>query len=185
MIFGVSETEISGLNILTRLNYMDERGRFSKLYSSEQLKRYGFFNGIAQVNFSQTNNIGTVRGLHYQTMPYSDTKIVACVRGAVWDVAVDIRESSPTFLQWHAEEISSSNNKMMVIPAGFAHGFQSLSNDVELVYLHSREYIPDMERTLSVSDPKLSIRWPLEISNLSARDFNCKFINGDFKGEYV
>lgn len=182
MKFQIEQTGLRDLQIITRGAHNDSRGTFSRLYSNELIDELGFTSGIAQINLSHTLIKGTVRGLHYQAMPYSETKVVACVRGSVWDVAVDIRESSPTFLKWHAEEISSSNKKMMLIPMGFAHGFQTLTDDVELIYLHSQDYVPHMERSINVHDPKLSIRWPLDVANLSERDLNSKFINYDFKG---
>ncbi len=183
MKFDIIKTGLNGLITITRMAVKDERGSFSRLYSDQLLDVIGFKNGISQINLSCTLKKGTVRGFHYQAMPYSDAKIVACVRGAVWDIAVDIRQNSPTFLKWHAEEISSVNNKMMLIPIGFAHGFQALTDDVELVYLHSKEHFPSMERSLSVLDPKLSIPWPLDVINLSKRDADSPFLNEDFKGE--
>ena len=184
MIFEFCETQLSQLMILTRGAAKDARGSFSRLYSDELLQLIGFNNGISQINISHTLKRGTVRGFHYQAMPYSDAKIVACIRGSVWDVAVDVRKNSPTFLQSHAEELSDTNLKMMVIPAGFAHGFQALTDDIELIYLHSSPHFQNMERSLNVLDPKLSISWPLSVVNLSKRDTECSFLTEDFIGEH-
>src|SRR5690606_4870438 len=113
---------------------------------------------------------GTVRGLHYQRSPYSETKLVTCTEGAVWDVVVDIREESPTFLHWHAEELSESNGRALLIPAGFAHGFQTLSDNVTLIYCHDVPYHASAESGLHPKDPMLNIPWPLTITAISSRD---------------
>lgn len=184
MKFDINQTPLQYLQVITRTAIKDPRGLFSRLYSSQLLCMIDFDTGISQINFSHTTKKGTARGFHYQAMPYSDAKIVACVRGAVWDVAVDVRKNSTTFLKWHAEELSAKNNKMMLIPPGFAHGFQALTDDVELIYLHSKPYLMNMERSLNIFDPKLSIPWPLHVVNLSGRDTDTSFINEDFEGEY-
>jgi dTDP-4-dehydrorhamnose 3,5-epimerase len=122
------------------------------------------------VNLSRTEAVGTIRGMHLQPDPHSESKLVRCLRGRVWDVAVDLRASSATFLAWHAEELSARNNKALLIPEGFAHGFQVLEKESELLYLHSEQYAPQLEDGISPLDPRLSILWPLEIAEMSDRD---------------
>jgi dTDP-4-dehydrorhamnose 3,5-epimerase len=123
-----------------------------------------------------------VRGLHFQYPPCEETKVVSCIQGSIFDVAVDIRRSSPTFLHWHAEVLSSDNMKSLLIPEGFAHGFQTLSEDCILIYLHTAFYAPEAEGGMNVKDPRLSISWPLPISGLSVRDSNCPYIDYSFEG---
>jgi dTDP-4-dehydrorhamnose 3,5-epimerase len=123
-----------------------------------------------------------VRGLHFQYPPCEETKVVSCMQGSIFDVAVDIRRSSPTFLHWHAEVLSSDNMKSLLIPEGFAHGFQTLSEDCILIYLHTASYAPEAEGGMNVKDPRLSISWPLQISGLSDRDSNCPYIDDSFEG---
>jgi dTDP-4-dehydrorhamnose 3,5-epimerase len=123
-----------------------------------------------------------VRGLHYQRAPYAEMKLVSCTRGAVWDVAVDLRAGSPTFLRWHAERLSADEGTALLVPEGCAHGFQALVDDVELVYCHSAAYVLEAEGGLHAQDPRLAIDWPLPVEGLSARDASHPPIGGDFRG---
>ena len=123
-----------------------------------------------QVNHTLTAKRGTVRGLHFQCPPYAETKLVNCLRGEVFDVAVDLRQGSPTFLQWHAEILTANNHKTLLIPEGFAHGFQTLTEDCELLYFHTAAYQPSAEGGLNAQDPRLDIDWPTTVTELSARD---------------
>src|SRR3954471_20029197 len=133
----VSDLPLRGLKLVERERREDARGFLSRLFDAGELAQAGWTGGIAQVNHTKTTGSGTVRGMHFQLPPHADTKLVSCLRGEVWDVAVDLRAESPTFMHWHAERLSASNGRAMLIPAGFAHGFQSLEDDVELVYCHS------------------------------------------------
>jgi dTDP-4-dehydrorhamnose 3,5-epimerase len=135
-----------------------------------------------QINQSRTAVIGAVRGLHYQRLPHPEMKFVRCLKGRVWDVAVDLRHKSPTFLGWHAEELTPNNLRMMVIPEGFAHGFQVLEPESELLYLHTDFYSPKTEGGLRYDDPHLAIDWPLEVTDLSSRDAAHPLIHSDFSG---
>jgi dTDP-4-dehydrorhamnose 3,5-epimerase len=137
---------------------------------------------IKQINHTGTKQAGTIRGMHFQHAPHAEIKIVSCLKGKVFDVAVDLRANSPTFLQWFATELSAENHHSLYIPEGFAHGFQTLTNDCELVYLHTAEYSPNHESALNPLDPKLAITWPDLISEISARDQNHPMINSHFKG---
>lgn len=137
---------------------------------------------IVQINHTLTRLKGTVRGMHYQLPPYAEIKMVSCLHGEVFDVAVDLRKGSPTFLQWRGEVLSAANRRSLLIPEGFAHGFQALSGDCELVYLHTASHRPDAEGGLNVMDPALAIAWPLAIGEVSERDGNHKLIEKDFQG---
>jgi dTDP-4-dehydrorhamnose 3,5-epimerase len=135
-----------------------------------------------QINYSQTETVGTIRGLHYQIPPYAEMKLVRCLRGRVWDVAVDLREGSPTFLHWHAEELSRKNTRMLVIPEGCAHGFQVLEKGSEMLYLHTSLFEKSAESAVRYDDPALSIPWPLAVTDISERDRNHPIINKLFTG---
>ena len=137
---------------------------------------------ILQINYSKTDTVGAVRGMHFQHPPYSEMKFVRCLKGKVWDVAVDLRAGSKTFLKWHAVELSRSNNLMMVIPEGFAHGFQSLEEESELLYLHTGFYNPEAEDGLNYGDPRININWPLPVTDLSSRDTRQVLIGRDYPG---
>jgi len=123
-----------------------------------------------------------VRGLHFQHPPYAEMKLIRCLRGRVWDVAVDLRADSPTFLEWHAEELSAKNGRMIVIPEGFAHGFQAIEPESELLYLHTEFYTPASEGGFRHDDSRLGIKWPLAVTELSARDSGHALIGNDFLG---
>ena len=177
---------IDGLYIVQNNSIKDERGSFCRYFCAEEFSRIGFNKSIVQINHSITKKKGTVRGFHFQKAPHTETKIVSCLRGRVFDVAIDIRMDSPTFLQWHAEELSENNNKSMYIPDGFAHGFQTLEDDCELLYLHSEFYNPGAEDSINVLDSKISIEWPLNITQISKRDSTQPMIDINiFKGVKV
>jgi len=178
--FEILPTRLEGLSVIQRRAIGDDRGFLSRLFCSEELALAGWSWPIRQINHTFTAAQGTVRGMHFQIPPKAEAKLVSCIRGAVWDVAVDVRKDSPTFLQWHAEELSASNLRVLLIPPGFAHGFQTIEPDSELVYLHSEAYAPACERGLNPQDPKLAIPWPLDISNISPRDLGHPMISGDF-----
>ena len=179
--FEFTSTPLSGLYRVARNPIKDQRGFFSRFFCAEEFAEIELDKPIVQMNHTRTIKKGAVRGLHFQKKPYTETKIVSCIRGKVFDVAVDIRKKSPTFLRWHAEELSENNHASLYIPGGFAHGFQALTDDCELLYLHSEFYRPEAEEALNVSDPRLSIDWPLEITEISDRDSGHDMIS-IFKG---
>jgi dTDP-4-dehydrorhamnose 3,5-epimerase len=183
MIF--SATPISGVWTAESEPHNDERGQFTRFFCSSTLAPILGPRKIAQVNFSRTLAVGTVRGLHYQNPPHAEMKFVRCVRGKIWDVAVDVRAGSASFLNWHAEELSPSNNKMMIISEGFAHGFQSLEADCEVLYLHTTTYVQTAEAGMRPTDPLLSVMWPLPLVNVSPRDKNRPLITQSFAGIVV
>jgi dTDP-4-dehydrorhamnose 3,5-epimerase len=180
--FDASRTPFSGLILLTRKRLADDRGHLSRLFDAEGLAAYGWLAGIAQVNETVTHKRGTVRGFHFQRPPVADAKLVTCLRGSVLDVVVDIRKGSPTFLQHFAVELSEANCASLLIPQGFAHGFQALSDDVQLLYAHSAPYQAASEGALNLADPRLSIAWPLPLANLSERDSSHAMLDAAFEG---
>lgn len=178
----VSDLPLAGLKRVQRRLLADERGVFARLFCAEELADAGWTMPVAQVNHSVTRARGTVRGLHYQHPPHVEMKLVSCVRGEVWDVAVDLRAGSPTFLRWHAERLAAAEGTALLIPAGFAHGFQALSDDAELIYCHSSPYVPAAETGLHVRDTRLAISWPLPLQGLSPRDAGFAWLTPAFEG---
>ncbi|MFX1594266.1 MAG: dTDP-4-dehydrorhamnose 3,5-epimerase family protein, partial [Promethearchaeota archaeon] len=125
---------------------------------------------------------GTIRGMHFQYPPKAEIKIVKCISGSVYDVAIDLRKDSSSFLKWHAEVLSDKNMKLLYIPEGFAHGFQTLENNTEICYFVTEFYYPEYEGGIVYNDPKINIKWPLEMTNISDKDREIKLLNDDFKG---
>lgn len=160
----------------------DPRGCLTRLFCEQELKVLLDSRHIAQINHSQTRQRGSVRGLHFQYSPYAEIKLITCLRGVVFDVAVDIRAGSPTFLQWFGLELSAENGEMILIPEGCAHGFQTLSDDAELLYLHTAPYSPESEGGLHYADPRLGIAWPLPLADISPRDQNHALLSAGFSG---
>ncbi len=180
--FAISNLPQAGLMLIERQRMGDSRGLLSRLFCAEELASAGWRQPIAQINHTYTVQRGTVRGMHYQTPPHTEMKLVSCIQGEIWDVAVDLRADSPTFLCWHAEVLSAANNRALLIPEGFAHGFQTLTNDVTLVYCHSAPHSPDAEGALNAQDPRLSIAWPLAITVISPKDAKHPLIQPKFEG---
>lgn len=175
-------TALHGLFQVLAEPFGDERGRFVRLYCEEELRTIGFTGRMVQANHSLTCRLGAVRGLHFQRPPRAEAKLVRCLRGRVLDVAVDLRKDSPTFLHWHAQPLSGEGMDALFIPAGFAHGFQALTPDCELLYLHSAFYSPGHEGGLRHDDPALKIAWPLPVGDVSDRDRNHPLLDGGFQG---
>ena len=178
----ISYLPLAGLKLITRHRLGDSRGSFSRLFCAEELATAGWTKPISQINHTVTPQVGTVRGMHFQHPPYSEMKMVMCLRGKVYDVAVDLRQGSPTLLSWHGEILSADNNKAMLIPEGFAHGFQALTDDVELLYCHSEFYAATFEGGVHPADPKLGIAWPMQIGMLSERDSGHFLLTNSFSG---
>jgi dTDP-4-dehydrorhamnose 3,5-epimerase len=173
---------LAGLKLVERQRLGDSRGFLSRLFCAEELAAAGWLKPVAQINHTYTARQGTVRGMHFQLPPHAEMKLVSCVRGEVWDVAVDLRAASSTFLQWHAERLSADNNRALLIPEGYAHGFQALTADVELLYCHSAAYASAAERGLHPLDARLGIVWPLPVTEISARDAAHPPIEAGFEG---
>lgn len=175
-------TAIAGVFVAQTNAFQDSRGAFARLYCETELAEAVAGRQIRQINHSRTAAVGAVRGMHFQFAPDAETKMVRCLKGRVWDVAVDLRKGSPTFLQHHAQELSPSNALMLVIPEGCAHGFQVLEPDSELLYLHTANYTPGAEGGVRFNDPVLNLLWPLQITDLSERDKKHPLLNKNFQG---
>lgn len=180
--FDILPTPIAGLHILKRKPIGDARGYLERLFCVNELQPVMAGKAIVQINHTMTAEIGTVRGMHFQYPPHAEVKIISCLHGEVFDVAVDIRRDSPTFLKWHGEILTADNHKTMVIPEGFAHGFQTLTEGCELLYFHTAVYQPDTEGGLNARDPNLTIQWPLPITEQSSRDLAHPIVTADFTG---
>lgn len=180
--FQIKNLKLNGLKKIKRLNLGDQRGFLSRIFCSEELRRAGWTKPVAQINFTYTKKLGTVRGMHFQYHPHAEMKLVSCLRGKVFDVALDLRKNSPTFLQWQSVILSSDNCDALLIPEGFAHGFQTLTADVEMLYLHSVAYAPKAEAGLNALDPRLGIEWPIQIEELYGRDASHALLADAFKG---
>lgn len=180
--FEIKETPLPGLSVIRRLYVSDARGSLSRFYCHEEFASIGLNRPIAQINHTQTFGAGTVRGMHFQHPPHAEAKLVSCLRGKIFDVAVDLRRGSATFLQWYGEELSADNHRSLLIPEGFAHGFQLLTDDCEMIYLHTAAYCKVAEGALNPADPRLAIGWPLPVANLSERDETQPFLDRNFQG---
>lgn len=180
--FNVTDLPLAGLKRVERQHRGDARGFLSRLFCAEELAEAGWRKPVAQINQTVTARRGAVRGMHFQHPPHAEMKLVTCLRGAIFDVAVDLRQGSPTFLRWHGEELSAENRRALLIPEAFAHGFQTLSDDCELIYVHSAPYNAEAEGGLSPRDPALAIAWPLAIAELSDRDDGHPPVGPAFKG---
>ncbi len=179
------ETNLKGLYIIDLETIQDDRGKFQRIFCMDEFNQIHHEKKIVQINHSLTKKKGAVRGLHFQYPPKAEIKIITCLSGSVFDVAVDIRKDSPTYLKWHGEILASENEKMIYIPEGFAHGFQTLNEDSELLYLHTEFYSPEHEGGIRFDDPKINVEWPLEITMVSNRDKQFKLLDKSFKGLYV
>lgn len=161
---------IPGLFLVDLQPNQDERGSFSRIYCQTEFKEIGLYRPWVQINYSKNTQGGTLRGLHFQYSPAGEDKLICCVRGRIFDVAVDLRAQSPTFLQWYGLELSAASPVLIFIPQGFAHGFQTLCDDCEVIYHHTEFYQPQLQSGIRYNDPTLKIIWPLPISCISSKD---------------
>lgn len=180
--FEFIDLPLSGLKLVENLLIKDDRGFFSRIFCYEEFLKAGWIKPIKQINHTLTEKSGTIRGLHFQNPPYTEMKLVKCLKGKIWDIVVDIRSGSDTFLQWHAEQLTEENHRSLLIPEGFAHGFQSLTNNVEILYLHTELYQPGAEGRINPADPILNINWPAETSYMSEQDSCAKMLDVNFRG---
>lgn len=182
MAFVRHATPLPGLSVLERPPHADARGVFRRLFCCEELGSLGWDHSVAQVNHSLTRDAGAVRGIHFQHPPHAEDKLVSCVAGAIWDVAVDLRRGSPTFMRWHAEVLSADSGRALLIPKGFGHGFQALTDDAAVVYVHSACYAPAAEGGVHPRDPVLAIPWPRTPGAMSRKDAERPFLDATFQG---
>jgi len=155
------ETSLPGVWIVDSDVFPDDRGTFVRAWIPDEFSARGLETGIAQCSLSSNHRRGTIRGMHYQAPPFEEVKVIRAVRGTVFDVAVDLRPGSPTFCRWVGVELSAANRRLLYIPQGFAHGYQTLSDDTELLYFVSAPYVPEHQRGVRWNDPALAIDWPL------------------------
>jgi dTDP-4-dehydrorhamnose 3,5-epimerase len=181
-LFDFVKTPLKDLYIIKANNIIDDRGFFYRVFCKNEFESIGHNNEIVQINYSRTIEKGTIRGIHFQYPPHVEKKIVSCINGTILDVAIDLRENSPTFLKWYALELSGDNQKKLLIPEGFGHGFQTLTNNCELIYLHTSFYESKSEGGINPQDPTININWPLKVTKISERDKNHPLINESFKG---
>ena len=180
MIF--EETPLLGAYLIQLTPFTDDRGWFARTFCKHEFAQIGHHKEWVQLNHSVSNKMGTLRGMHFQIPPFSEIKMVRCIVGTVWDVIVDIRENSNTFLKWYGVELSAENRKMIYIPEGFAHGFQTMTDDCQLIYHHSNFYTPGVESGLRFDDGLIDIQWQLPITEISERDKNHPYITKQFSG---
>ena len=180
MIF--TETKLAGSYIIEPEPRLDERGWFARYFCKEEFEKIGHTKEWVQMNHSFTNFKGSIRGMHFQVAPYKEIKMLRCIAGAVYDVIIDLRKDSATFLEWTGVELSAANRKMLYIPEGFAHGFQCLEDNCELTYHHSAFYQPGAEAGIRYNDPLINIEWPLPLTVISPRDEQHPLLDNNFKG---
>lgn len=179
------ETPLRGLYLIHHEILNDERGLFARTFCKEEFKKIGFEKEFVQFNHSFNLLEGTVRGMHFQNSPFSETKLIRCIQGKVFDVAVDIRKNSSTFLQYFGVELSAENMFSILIPEGFAHGFQTLVKDTSLIYHHTQFYTQNVDAGLRYDDIALGIKWQLPPTNVSPKDRTYKLIDNNFKGIFI
>jgi len=177
-----TSTGLSGSFIIDIFPVEDERGWFVRTFCKDEFAEIGHTKEWLQLNHSFTYDAGTIRGMHFQKPPFSEIKLIRCIAGKIFDVVVDLRKNSSTFLKWFGAELSAENKKMIYIPEGFAHGFQTLTNDCQLIYNHSQYYKPGVEGGIKYDDARIGIAWRLPPKNVSERDNNHPLLNKDFEG---
>ena len=180
--FNFTKTFLEGVFIVEPKPICDERGYFERYFCAQDFKEIGIHKPIVQINHSKTIGKGAVRGIHYQIPPFCETKIVRCLKGAIYDVAVDLRADSPTFLQYFGTELSEENGKYLAIPNGFGHAFQALSDETEILYLVTEYFNAEADRTLNALDSTINIKWQLEIGLMSQKDKNAPCVNQELNG---
>lgn len=178
----IADTPIADLHVIEGRILGDSRGTFARLFCEEALAPILNDRRIVQINRSITHAVGALRGMHFQHPPHAEMKFVRCLRGRVFDVAVDLRKGSRTFLSWHGIELSADASRMYAIPEGFAHGFQVLEEDSELLYLHTSAYAADAQGSVAYNDPRLAIAWPRAVTELSERDKSHPMLADHFQG---
>ena len=178
----IDKLSLEGAFVIESEPFIDDRGIFARVFCQHELQDILHGKNIVQINHSMTKQKGAIRGMHFQYPPKSEIKMVKCLHGSVFDVMIDLRQGSSTFLKWHGEILSAENMKMLYIPEGFAHGFQTLEENSELLYLHTEFYGPEHEGGVCYDDPAIGISWPLEVTDFSERDQTHPLLSNDFAG---
>ncbi|MUL38127.1 dTDP-4-dehydrorhamnose 3,5-epimerase [Gloeocapsopsis dulcis] len=180
-----SETSLKGAYIIDIEEKPDHRGFFARTYCAEEFAAHGLKATVAQCNLSFNHHKGTLRGMHYQVAPACETKLVRCIQGAIYDVIIDMRPESPTYLQHIGVELSAQNRRALYVPEMFAHGYQALTDGAEVVYQVGEFYTPGYERGLRYDDPVLGIDWPLPVSDISVKDAAWALLDSLLVGSYA
>jgi dTDP-4-dehydrorhamnose 3,5-epimerase len=181
----IEQTKIAHVVTINSEPFKDERGFLNRIFCQKELDTVRPGIVIAQINHTMTKTKGTIRGMHFQLPPHAELKIARCIKGRIFDVAVDLRKDSPTFLQWHGEILSAENMKALVIPEGCAHGFQSLEDDIEMLYFHTQIYLKQSEGAILYNEPRVNIQWPLDHATLSEKDMSYPALLNSYKGIVV
>ncbi len=168
MIF--TETKLKGAYVLEIKKLTDDRGFFGRSWCKSEMEEHGLNGNVVQANTSLSKKKGTIRGMHYQKHPHEETKLIRCTRGAVYDVIIDLREDSPTYMQWVGVELTEDNYKMVYVPENFAHGFLTLTDNAEVYYLVTNYYTPNAESGIRYNDPAFNIQWPSSVNIVSDKD---------------
>jgi dTDP-4-dehydrorhamnose 3,5-epimerase len=176
------ETSLKGAFLIELNPFTDNRGLFVRTFCKKEFESIGHNQEFVQFNHSITNRKGSIRGMHYQLPPFSEIKLIRCIRGSVYDVIIDIRKNSPTFLNYCPVELSEQNMLSLYIPEGFAHGFQTLEDNSQLIYHHTAYYTPGYEAGIRYNDPAVGIKWPLSACVIAEKDMNHPLLNKSFKG---
>ena len=177
-----NKTDLEGAYTIDPEPFEDARGFFTRFYCHDEFKANGLVTDFVQGNHSGTTRKGSIRGMHMQLAPRGETKLVKCIKGRIYDVIIDVRRSSPDYLKWFGAELSEGNKRMMYVPKGFAHGFQTLEENSEIMYLVSQFYSKEHELSLRFDDPAIGIKWPLPLTAISDKDAGALLIQDDFKG---
>jgi len=172
-----TKTELEGAFIIDIQKISDPRGFFARSWCKREFEEHGITSNLAQANLSFNREKGTLRGLHYQNAPHAEAKLMRCTKGAIYDVAVDLRPDSPTYCKWVSAELTAENHRMLLVPEGYAHGFQTLEDDTEVFYQVTEFYTPETEGGARYDDPAFGISWPLDVTVLSDKDANWPHIN--------
>jgi dTDP-4-dehydrorhamnose 3,5-epimerase len=174
-------TGLNGSYVVDIFPVKDERGWFVRTFCKNEFTKIGHSDEWVQMNHSFTNEAGTIRGMHFQKPPYSETKLIRCIAGNVFDVMIDLRRNSNTFLKWFGIELSAENKKMIFIPGGFAHGFQTLTDNCQLIYHHTAFYKPGFEEGIMYNDKMINVNWPKPVTKISERDNSHPLLNSGFE----
>jgi len=180
MIF--KELNLKGAFLITPEPFTDDRGFFLRSFCSNEFAQHGLVNTFIQMNHSGTKTVGSIRGMHFQYPPFAEVKVVKCTKGAIIDIIIDLRKDSPTFLQWESIELNEENKQAVYIPQGFAHGFQTLTENAEIIYLVSQVYNRENEGGVRFDDPAIGIKWRLPVTKMSEKDQQIPYINSSFNG---
>jgi dTDP-4-dehydrorhamnose 3,5-epimerase len=166
------QTSIAGAWLVTLEPRGDDRGSFARSFCTAEFAAHGLETSYIQQNVSRSAKKGTLRGMHFQSAPYGEDKLIRCLRGAIVDIIIDLRPDSPTFRKWEAFELNDENKRQLLVPKGFGHGFQTVSDHVEVTYLVTAKYTPSAESGVRWNDPAFGIKWPLEPTDMSDKDRN-------------